>query len=139
MYCPVQGRGIGVLVADNPFGPFTDPLGKPLIGAEYDSIDPSVLIDDDGQAYLYWGNPNLWYVKLNEDMISCAGEITKDKLIRKIENQKDPYHFQEGPWAYKKNGHYYMAYASTCCPEGIGYAMGPSGRPWEFQGLYNET
>ena len=124
-----------MLVADNPFGPFTDPLGKPLIGAEYDSIDPSVLIDDDGQAYLYWGNPNLWYVKLNEDMISCAGEITKDKLIRKIENQKDPYHFQEGPWAYKKNGHYYMAYASTCCPEGIGYAMGPSPvGPWEFKG-----
>lgn len=135
LYCPVQGRGIGVLVADNPFGPFTDPLGKPLIGAEYDSIDPSVLIDDDGQAYLYWGNPNLWYVKLNEDMISCAGEITKDKLIRKIENQKDPYHFQEGPWAYKKNGHYYMAYASTCCPEGIGYAMGPGPvGPWEFKG-----
>jgi len=135
LYCPVQGRGIGVLVADSPFGPFTDPLGKPLIGAEYDSIDPSVLIDDDGQAYLYWGNPNLWYVKLNEDMISCAGEITKDKLIRKIENQKDPYHFQEGPWAYKKNGHYYMAYASTCCPEGIGYAMGSSPvGPWEFKG-----
>lgn len=135
LYCPVQGRGIGVLVADNPFGPFTDPLGKPLIGAEYDSIDPSVLIDDDGQAYLYWGNPNLWYVKLNEDMISCAGEITKDKLIRKIENQKDPYHFQEGPWAYKKNGRYYMAYASTCCPEGIGYAMGPGPiGPWEFKG-----
>ena len=135
LYCPVQGRGIGVLVADSPLGPFTDPLGKPLIGAEYDSIDPSVLIDDDGQAYLYWGNPNLWYVKLNEDMISCAGEITKDKLIRKIENQKDPYHFQEGPWAYKKNGHYYMAYASTCCPEGIGYAMGPGPvGPWEFKG-----
>ena len=136
MYCPMPGGiGIGVLVADNPFGPFTDPLGKPLIGAEYDSIDPSVLIDDDGQAYLYWGNPNLWYVKLNEDMISCAGEITKDKLIRKIENQKDPYHFQEGPWAYKKNEHYYMAYASTCCPEGIGYAMGPSPvGPWEFKG-----
>ena len=135
LYCPVQGRGIGVLVADSPLGPFTDPLGKPLIGAEYDSIDPSVLIDDDGQAYLYWGNPNLWYVKLNEDMISCAGEITKDKQIRKIENQKDPYHFQEGPWAYKKNGHYYMAYASTCCPEGIGYAMGPGPvGPWEFKG-----
>ena len=111
-----------------------------MIGAEYDSIDPSVLIDDDGQAYLYWGNPNLWYVKLNEDMISCAGEITKDKLIRKIENQKDPYHFQEGPWAYKKNGHYYMAYASTCCPEGIGYAMGPSPvGPSGIQGVYNET
>lgn len=134
-YCPVQGRGIGVLVADSPFGPFKDPLGKPLIGSNYDSIDPTVLIDDDGQAYLYWGNPNLWYVKLNEDMISYSGEITKDPLIRKEEGKADPFHYQEGPWVFKKNGHYYNAYASTCCPEGIGYAMAetPTG-PWEFKG-----
>src|SRR3954463_5743652 len=39
MYCPLQGRGIGVLVADHPFGPFTDPIGKPLIGGNHDSID----------------------------------------------------------------------------------------------------
>lgn len=135
LYCPVQGRGIGVLVADTPYGPFTDPIGKPLIGPEYDSIDPSVFIDDDGQAYLYWGNPNLWYVKLNKDMISCSGEITKDKQISKKEGQPDPYHYQEGPWAYKRNGHYYMAYASTCCPEGMGYAMGTSPvGPWDFKG-----
>ena len=135
LYSPLQGRGIGVLVADNPYGPFVDPIGKPLIGAEYDSIDPSVLIDDDEQAYLYWGNPNLWYVRLNKDMISYSGEIIKDTLVRKVEGSDDPYHFQEGPWAYKRNGRYYMAYATTCCPEGIGYAMGnsPTG-PWEFKG-----
>lgn len=135
LYCPIQGAGIGVLVADSPFGPFKDPIGKPLIGPEYDSIDPTVLIDDDGQAYLYWGNPNLWYVKLNEDMVTLASDITKDELIRKVEGQKDPFHFQEGPWVYKRNGHYYNAYASTCCPEGIGYAMAdsPTG-PWEFKG-----
>lgn len=135
LYCPVQGRGIGVLVADSPFGPFTDPIGKPLIGSEYDSIDPTVLIDDDGQAYLYWGNPNLWYVKLNEDMISYSGEITKDSQIRKEEGKPDPYHYQEGPWVFKENGYYYNAYASTCCPEGIGYSMAktPTG-PWEFKG-----
>lgn len=52
-YGTVEGRGIGVLVADSPYGPFIDPLGKPLIGPEYDSIDPSVFVDDDGQAYLY--------------------------------------------------------------------------------------
>src|SRR5205085_11465830 len=56
MYCPLQGRGIGVLVADNPFGPFTDPIGKPLIGGNHDSIDPAVFIDKDGQAYLCWGD-----------------------------------------------------------------------------------
>ncbi len=135
MYCPVQGRGIGVLVADNPFGPFVDPIGKPLIGAKYDSIDPTVLIDDDGQAYLYWGNPRLWFVTLNEDMISYSGEIMKDASIVKVPGQPDPFHYQEGPWTYKRNNRYYMAYASTCCPEGIGYVMSdkPTG-PWNFKG-----
>ena len=135
LYCPVHGRGIGVLVADNPAGPFTDPLKKPLIGAQYDSIDPTVFIDDDGQAYLYWGNPNLWCVKLNKDMISTSGEILKIPGFAKIKGQADPFHYQEGPWAYKRNGHYYMAYASTCCPEGIGYAMSDSPMgPWAFKG-----
>ncbi|WP_301748679.1 family 43 glycosylhydrolase, partial [uncultured Duncaniella sp.] len=75
MYCPIHGHGIGVLTADSPYGPFTDPIGKPLVWQKehwYD-IDPTVFIDDDGQAYMYWGNPNLYCVKLNEDMISYSG------------------------------------------------------------------
>lgn len=136
LYCPMPGGvGIGVLVADSPFGPFKDPIGKALVVNSHEDIDPAVFIDNDGQAYLYWGNPNLWYVKLNEDMISTSGEIIKDPLIRKVEGQSDPFHYQEGPWAYKRDGHYYMAYASTCCPEGMGYAMGPGPTgPWEFKG-----
>jgi len=136
LYCPMPGGiGIGVLVADSPFGPFKDPIGKALIQNSREDIDPSVFIDDNGQAYIYWGNPNLWYAKLNEDMISISGDIIKDPLIRKVEGVPDPYHYQEGPWAYKRNDNYYMAYASTCCPEGIGYAMGKSPiGPWEFKG-----
>ncbi|MDA3854465.1 MAG: family 43 glycosylhydrolase, partial [Bacteroidales bacterium] len=136
LYCPMPGGvGIGVLVSDSPYGPFSDPIGKPLIGGQYDSIDPTVFIDDDGQAYLYWGNPNLWYVKLNEDMVSYSGEVVKSPEFAKIKNQPDPFHYQEGPWAYKRNEYYYMAYASTCCPEGIGYAMSNSATgPWEYKG-----
>ena len=136
LYCPVpNGLGIGVLVGDSPYGPFKDPIGKPLIKNSKDDIDPTVLIDDDGQAYLYWGNPNLYYVKLNEDMVSHSGEVVLDSSIAKIKGQPDPYHYQEGPWAYKRNGHYYMAYASTCCPEGIGYAMSQTATgPWIFKG-----
>ncbi len=128
MYCPIHGHGIGVLVADSPFGPFTDPIGHPLVWQKehwYD-IDPTVFIDDDGQAYMYWGNPNLYCVKLNDDMISYSGEIM---MMSKISD------YQEGPWFYKRNGHYYMAFASTCCPEGIGYAMSDSPLgPWEYKG-----
>ena len=128
MYCPIHGNGISVLVADSPYGPFKDPLGKPLVWQKehwYD-IDPTVWIDDDGQAYMYWGNPNLYYVKLNEDMISYSGTIQQ---MPKIDD------YQEGPWFYKRGNNYYMAFASTCCPEGIGYAMSqsPTG-PWTAKG-----
>jgi hypothetical protein len=46
-----------------------------------------------------------------------------------------PTDYQEGPWFYKRNKHYYMAYASTCCSEGLGYAMSdrPTG-PWVHKG-----
>jgi len=128
LYCPVpNGMGIGVLVSDSPYGPFKDPIGKALIKNSSQDIDPTILIDDDGQAYMYWGNPNLYYVKLNEDMISYSGEIVKEPT--------KPANYQEGPWVWKRNGRYYLSYASTCCPEGIGYAMSnsPTG-PWEFKG-----
>lgn len=128
LYCPMpNGIGIGVLVSDSPYGPFKDPIGKPLIKNGVQDIDPTVLIDDDGQAYLYWGNPDLYYVKLNEDMVSYSGGIVKEPT--------KPANYQEGPWVWKRNGHYYLSYASTCCPEGIGYAMSnsPTG-PWEYKG-----
>ncbi len=129
LYCPMPGGvGIGVLVADSPYGPFKDPLSKPLIQNSNHDIDPTILIDDDGQAYMYWGNPKVYYVKLNEDMISYSGEI--------IQEPTTPNNYQEGPWVWKRNADYYMAYASTCCPEGIGYAMSdsPTG-PWEYKGM----
>ena len=133
MYCPIHGHGIGVLVADNPFGPFKDPLGKPLAWeGDWFDIDPTVWIDDDNQAYMYWGNPELKAVKLNEDMISYSDSIMH---FPKIQD------YQEGPWLWKRNGNYYLAYASTCCPEGIGYAMSknPLG-PWEYKGhIMNHT
>lgn len=126
MYCPVHGHGIGVLVADSPYGPFHDPLGQPLVWQKehWEDIDPTVWIDDDGQAYMYWGNPNLYCVRLNRDMISYDGPITKCAA--------KPKDYQEGPWFYKRGSHYYLAYASTCCPEGIGYSMAdsPTG-PWD--------
>jgi arabinoxylan arabinofuranohydrolase len=136
LYVPISVPGwpknvIAVAVADSPFGPFKDVLGHPLIDKAIGNIDPTVFIDDDGQAYLYWGNPNLWYVKLHQDMISYSGDIVK--VDSKAEN------YQEGPWFYKHNGKYYLAYASHCCPEGIGYAMSnsPTG-PWLYKGMIIE-
>ena len=128
LYAPLHGHGIGVLEADSPYGPFKDPLGKPLVWDQsnwYD-IDPSVYTDDDGQAYMYWGNPHTFWAKLGEDMTSVTSGVTK---LPHIPN------YQEGPWFYKRNGHYYLGFASTCCPEALGYAMSdsPTG-PWEWKG-----
>ena len=156
LYAPLHGHGIGVLVADSPYGPFKDPLGEPLVWQKehWDDIDPSVFIDDNGQAYMYWGNPHVYYVKLNEDMISTSGEICvlnpADGVMRPVKeegakiNLRVPWsqkanwaiqHYQEGPWFYKRNGHYYLGFASTCCPEALGYAMSdsPTG-PWVEKG-----
>ena len=134
LYCPFPFKGqmvIGVAVADNPFGPFVDPIGKPLVTGSY---DPTVFVDNDGQAYMYWGgNGPCFYVKLNEDMISVSGE-TK---VASIDFTGTPTEasYTEGPWFWRKNNHYYLAWASRCCPEGIGYGMSdsPTG-PWRCKG-----
>ncbi|WP_425553903.1 family 43 glycosylhydrolase [Dactylosporangium salmoneum] len=146
-YVPVRmangSNAIGVGVADSPTGPFHDALGRPLIqGSE---IDPTVFIDDDGQAYLYYGNPHLWYVKLNADMISTAGSpaqipLTTAGFGTRSGNTSRPTLFEEGPWVYKRNGLYYNVFAAKCCSEYIAYstATGPTG-PWTFRGTVMPT
>ena len=129
LYAPLHGHGIGVLTADSPYGPYRDPLNKPLVWQQehwYD-IDPTVYTDDNGQAYMYWGNPHTYYAQLGDDMISLKSDITK------LDYHID--HYQEGPWFYKRDGHYYLGYATTCCPEALGYAMSdsPTG-PWTSKG-----
>ena len=73
------------------------------------------------------GNPHVYWCRLNEDMVSVDGDI------HRIDYPIDTY--QEGPWFYKHDGKYYLAFASTCCPEGIGYAMSDSPvGPWKSMG-----
>jgi len=146
-YVPITRRGgsmsIGVGVSDNIEGPYRDALGKPLL--ENGQIDPTVWIDTDGQAYLYWGNPDLWYVKLNADMISYSGSIQKVQLTtagfgQRNGNAQRPTTFEEGPWLYKRNSLYYMIYAANCCSEDIRYSTGTSATgPWTYRGLIMAT
>ncbi|KAK6526009.1 hypothetical protein TWF281_011050 [Arthrobotrys megalospora] len=142
-YVPVRrtngGMAIGVAVSDSITGPWRDAIGKPLV--ENGEIDPTVYIDDDGQAYLYWGNPNLWYIKLNSDMTSYSGSPTKIALTTagfgtRSGNADRPTTFEEGPWVYKRSGRYYLIYAANCCSEDIRYSIGtgPLG-PWTYKGV----
>jgi hypothetical protein len=147
LYAPLQGRGIGVLVADSPLGPYTDPLKKPLIAGHYDSIDPTVYIDDDGQAHLAWGNPNLWSVKLNKDMISYDTSVGEKGIIRhpmtvKALGERIPpdanrgTSYEEGPWLYKRNDRYYLFFAGGPLAEPLAYSTGPTPMgPWSYGGV----
>jgi beta-xylosidase len=147
LYAPVQGRGIGVLVADNPLGPYTDPLKKPLIDARYDSIDPTVYVDDKGQAYLAWGNPGLWSVKLNKDMISYDTSVGENGIIRHPmtvkalgervpPDEKRGTSYEEGPWLYKRKNLDYLFFAAGPLPEHLAYATGPTAEgPWTYGGV----
>jgi len=128
LYVPLNnntGARIGVGVSNSVTGPFTDPLGKALAQNGSSNIDPTVFVDDDGQAYMYWGNGTLRYVKLNSDMTSTAGSITNVSLSG----------FTEGPWFYKRAALYYMVYAATSGSEKISYATSdsPTG-PWTVRG-----
>ena len=106
LYFPDASRSIGVAVSDKPEGPFVDALGKPLISRNTPNanvpwlFDPAVFIDDDGQAYLYFGGgktpdqpygKNLRVVKLNDNMTSINGDPI---------SLNTPYSF-EGAFMYK--------------------------------------
>ena len=141
MKMKIGGKAIGVAVATHPAGPFSDPLGRPLVGNDgsWGDIDPTVFIDDDGQAYLYWGNPYLRYVKLNEDMISYSGSVVEVPLTTEsfgVRSKDDrPTRYEEGPWLYKRNDLYYMLFAAGPIPEHIAYSTAPSATgPWTFRG-----
>ncbi len=144
-YVPVNqkngGNAIGVAVSDSPTGPFKDAIGKPLLSG-FGYIDPTVFIDDDGQAYLYWGNPNLWHVKLNEDMVSYDLEygVVKEELnnenfgyrANKIKNRTSAY--EEGPWLYKRNNLYYLLYPAGGVPEHLAYSTSRNiTGPWTYR------
>ncbi len=97
---------IGVAKSSSPIGPFVDAIGGPLVTVgEYggQSIDPDVFIDDDGQAYLYFGQGALHVAKLNADMISFN---TPPQNIT-------PSGFNEGAEVFKRNGIYYLLWSEN--------------------------
>jgi beta-xylosidase len=98
---------IGVATNNAPFGRFKDVLDRPLITSskEYpgQAIDPYAFIDDDGQAYLYYGQGNLYAYKLNRDMITFDGPPKK----------LTPRRFNEGVFVIKRNGLYYFMWSEN--------------------------
>jgi len=131
-----EGFAIGVGVADTPYGPFKDARGTALLTNDmtthtpndWDDIDPAIYIEDNGDAYMFFGNKVPKVIKLKDNMIELDGEI---KVL-------DLPNFTEALWVHKKGEYYYVSYASGF-PETIHYAMSKSiNGPWQYQGLLNE-
>jgi beta-xylosidase len=99
-------KNIGVAVADHPAGPFVEPLWKPLVAREdypdMQCIDPMVYIDEDGSAYLYWGQGRCKVVKLNDDMTSFDAGKVRDIT---------PPGYNEGPFVHKHRATYYLSWS----------------------------
>lgn len=142
-YTSSNTTGIGVGVANRPEGPYKDALGRALLtnanspglSHSWRTIDPSVFIDTDGQAWLYWGNGATWVCKLNADMISI--DATFGTKMVSITGSMD-FPFTEAPWVHKKDGLYYLSFAAGF-PERISYAVAtnPAG-PFVYKGILNE-
>lgn len=152
LYSPVHkkngGMAISVAISDSPTGPFRD-LGYPLVDeGDWNDIDPTVFIDNDGQAYLYFGNPELRYVLLNEDMVSYNEEIGIVKIPMTVEAFGKGSHmtgttYGEGPWFYRRKNLYYMVFAGFAegekRNEHLAYSTSasPTG-PWVYGGVLME-
>jgi beta-xylosidase len=132
-HASIPGRAIGVAVSDKPEGPFVDARGSALITNNmtletqiaWDDIDPAIFQDDDGQAYLYWGNSVLKWAKLKANMIELDGPIHTVGVER----------FTEASYLHKHNGTYYLSYSREF-PEETAYMTGPSATgPWTYRGV----
>ena len=114
LYYGNGGNGIGVAVSDSPTGPFKDPLRGALVSWNTPGVqpaqnmwlfDPGVFVDDDGQAYMYFGGNgqnNIRVIKLGNDMISTVGSAMSMSAPR----------FFEASFMHKYKGKYYFTYAS---------------------------
>lgn len=153
---PKDGRGfaVGVAIANQPEGPFTC-MQEPIMGIS--GIDPCVLIDDDGSAYIYWSGMGIRGARLKKNMLELDGELQEVKIPKRdgmpemppmkmggqvMEGLPDG--FKEGPFAFKRNGWYYLTFpwvrgntSNGANPtETLAYAMSKSPLgPWDFKGI----
>lgn len=118
LYFSNNGTGVGVITATDPTGPWSDPLGKPLVYQNMPGLtncpspfDPGVCIDDNGVGWLSFGGgsssdkvyttiPKI--AKLGEDMLSFDSEFVSIEV---------PYFFEASELNYI-DGTYYYSYST---------------------------
>lgn len=133
----IKGTAIGVAVADTPYGPFIDARGSALISSDMipetddnkANLDPTVIIDNSGQAYIFWGHKTCYCARLKSNMTELDGPVNIIELPE----------FSEGAHIHQRGEWFYLAYGYGF-PERVGYAMSRSVEgPWQFAGMINEV
>ena len=122
----------GVAASTSPAGPFTH--ATPIDVGGYNQIDPTLFIDDDGQAYYVWGQFTAKMARMNPDMRTLDLSTLRDSVLTEGEH-----YFHEGAHMVKRNGIYYLVYADlgrAGMPTSIGYATSsdPMG-PYSYRGV----
>lgn len=136
--------GIGVAVADDPAGPYTDLLGEPLLNEFYNMaqpIDQFVYRDPaDGQVYFFyggWGRCNLG--RLNEDFTGFLPWEDTGELFREVTQEG----YVEGPFMFERDGTYYFMWSEGGWTNGtytVAYATAPAVTgPYTRQGTILES
>jgi beta-xylosidase len=134
-----SGMAIGVAISDSPAGAFKDARGSALVtnGMTPDTrhawsdIDPAVYIDDNGQAWLFWGNRTCYYAKLKSNMTELDGPVERVPADQ-VKN------YTEAPWIHHAGDLYYLSYA-TGFPEKMAYSTAARiTGPWTYRGLLSE-
>ena len=138
------GFTVGVAIADHPEGPY-EVVPEPIEGIN--GIDPCVLKASDGNHYIFWGAGRC--AKLADNMIELAEDNPVETMKWGNREMKNigvnclsglPSRQAEGPFAFERNGYYYLTYPYVReDTEVLGYAMSknPMG-PYEYKGLIME-
>lgn len=127
-----------VATSDSPEGPFVQDVKQPLFGSEK-NIDPSLFIDSDGKAYLYFvrftGGNVIWCAEMNSDLKSLKEETLTKCIEAQDEWERKQATVAEGPSILKQNGVYYLLYSANHFESkdyAVGYATSDSPfGPWE--------
>ena len=98
-YFPVGGR-IGVAVAERPYGPFKPEL-TPIAGAN--GIDPGLLLDKDGTAYMFWARGRIFVARLKDNLVELG---SPPQVVTNLPTRG----LIEGPFPFERNGIYYLTY-----------------------------
>lgn len=102
----------GVMVANSPAGPWSDPLGRPMLGTGLiptGAYDPGVFTDRDGTVYIVFGVWDFHIARLGDDMISLAGPPRSIEIIDPA-GPYGPGKTDDKPFLHENGGLYYLSW-----------------------------